>query len=183
MGEKGWGKSTIAAMMYARGHRIIADDVVALSVEGGQPALALPGYPQLKLWPDAVKRCIGREPEDFPRIASDDDKRVCRTADGFSLEPTPVGRIYILSFGDAPGLRPLSPREAFLQLVSNSYVARFGNDLLQQNKGARHLQQCAQLISSTSIGSLERPASLSLLEDIARLVEDDRLAAGAVESV
>src|SRR5262249_24053304 len=50
IGTKGAGKSTIAAMLHARGHRLIADDIVAMDLTDPQKPLLLPGFPQFKLW-------------------------------------------------------------------------------------------------------------------------------------
>src|SRR2546429_8443160 len=47
IGEKGWGKSTIAALMQGRGHRPIADDIVALKVDKQNAIRVVPGFPQL----------------------------------------------------------------------------------------------------------------------------------------
>ncbi len=53
MGDKGAGKSTTAAAMCARGHGLIADDLVAVDLSGAVPHV-WPGFPHLKLWPEAA---------------------------------------------------------------------------------------------------------------------------------
>jgi serine kinase of HPr protein (carbohydrate metabolism regulator) len=39
MGGPGWGKSTMAAAMYARGHSIVADDVTAVRADKAHPVV------------------------------------------------------------------------------------------------------------------------------------------------
>ena len=51
LGDKGAGKSTTAAALLARGHRLLADDLVALTPD---LSTVLPGPTQMKLWPEAA---------------------------------------------------------------------------------------------------------------------------------
>src|SRR4051794_10790794 len=44
IGGPGWGKSTMAAAMHARGHKVVADDVVAVQEEGAECPLIFPGF-------------------------------------------------------------------------------------------------------------------------------------------
>jgi hypothetical protein len=55
LGGRGAGKSTMAAALLRRGYPLLTDDILAVSLEDGSPRV-LPGFPQLKLWPDAVAR-------------------------------------------------------------------------------------------------------------------------------
>lgn len=173
LGEKGWGKSTMAATLYARGHNVMADDVVALDISGTKSPMVLPGFPQLKLWPEAIASSLGDDPETLPQIHSQVEKRTRRTADRFLQEARPLKRIYVLCGGPKPTLRDLQPQEALLQLISNSYMARFGKQLLQGVGAFSHLSQCTSLIKDVPIYRLERPRSLELLPAIAQLVEED----------
>jgi hypothetical protein len=55
MGEKGRGKSTLAASIQQdRNHEMLADDIVAVDFSGSSEGVVLPGFPQFKLWPDAI---------------------------------------------------------------------------------------------------------------------------------
>ena len=54
-GPSGVGKSTLAAALVERGHRLVADDVAALEVGARGVPEALPAFPGLRLWADAVE--------------------------------------------------------------------------------------------------------------------------------
>lgn len=171
LGEKGQGKSTMAASLYKRGHHLMADDVVAVDLSDPSSPLVLSGFPQFKLWPEAVASTLGDDPETLPQLASGYEKRARRATDRFSHKPLPLRYICVLSEGLAPALKPLQPQAAILQLIANSYVARFGNQLLQGAGASAHLRQCASIVKSLPVYCLERPRSLLLLPAIAQLVE------------
>ena len=52
LGHSGAGKSTLAAEMHRRGHLVLSDDVVPVDAAGR----AIPGWPRIKLWQDALDR-------------------------------------------------------------------------------------------------------------------------------
>lgn len=54
-GPSGKGKSTLAAALLAQGHRLLNDDITVLSVAEGGRFMAIPGYPQQRLWRDALE--------------------------------------------------------------------------------------------------------------------------------
>lgn len=173
LGEKGQGKSTMAASLYARGHTMMADDVVALDFGGTESPIVLPGFPQFKLWPEAAASSLGDDPETLPQLHPQVEKRARRVADRFSQRPLPLRRIYVLSEGPAPQIKPLQPQIAIVQLIANSYSARFGKQLLQGVEAYSHFHQCMSLAKNLPVCCLDRPRSLSLLPNVAELVEED----------
>ncbi len=50
----GTGKSTLASAFMRRGYPILADDVTVLSLDQERGAVALPTFPRVKLWQDAM---------------------------------------------------------------------------------------------------------------------------------
>jgi hypothetical protein len=174
MGVKGQGKSTMAATLYGRGHQMMVDDVAAIYFDGSGNPILLPGFPQIKLWPDSVKSALGDRPESFSKIHPLIEKRARPTFDGFFSKPLPLERIYILQIGSNLEIKQLNPQEAIKELIGNSYVAmNLGHKFSQLNNVAHHFRQSASLINQVSVCSLERPRSLDLLPEVARLVEED----------
>ncbi len=166
LGKSGWGKSTIAGALYAKGYDLVADDVAAVQLDE-EGASVLPGFPQVKLWPEAAT-LLGETPEHLPLLHPSFDKRAWRTSRGFSLEPRRLEHIYVLATGPDPAIAPLTPREACFELLGHWYGHRFGEGLLQGNSAALHLRQCAQLASRVSTHRLYRsggPATLLRLAD------------------
>jgi hypothetical protein len=168
IGWKGWGKSTTAAALHARGHGLIADDVVAMDMRGSAAPIVYPGFPQLKLWPEAVAS-LGDAPESLPRLHPQNEKRARRVDDGFSNIPLPLTQIYILDAGSTLEISSVSAQEAFMQLVRHSYALRF---LGTTGVTAAHFKQCALLASRVPISCLKRPASLEALPELAHLIEE-----------
>jgi hypothetical protein len=59
-GPSAAGKSTLAAMLAARGCPVLADDLCLIDAHEGKPVSVLPGCPRLRLWADSLERlCIG----------------------------------------------------------------------------------------------------------------------------
>jgi hypothetical protein len=168
-GAGGMGKSIIAATLHQRGHGLLGDDILAVDVRNGYP-VALPGFPYLKLWPDAVAS-LGCIPEALPRLRPELEKRGYRITTGFSPAPLPLKCIYVLNRGPEPKIEPLCPPEALIELMPHWYGARFGTELLQALGLAAHFLQCTTLVNKTTVCRLERPDSLSSLPDVVRLVE------------
>ncbi|NJM23937.1 MAG: hypothetical protein HC836_24960 [Richelia sp. RM2_1_2] len=173
VGDKGHGKSTMAAALHARGHNLIGDDVIALDMSHSNQPMVVPAFPQIKLWPDAVAS-LGMNPEDLPRLVSHLEKREHRINQSFAQKAIPLTQIYVLGRDSSVEIQALQPQEIFTHLIRNSYVTRFGNELLQ-DKAAPHLLRLTKLAKQVSIDRLLRPAALSLLPNIAQLVEDNQL--------
>jgi hypothetical protein len=129
VGEEGAGKSTTAAAFARRGHAVLSDDIVAL-VEQEGAIHARPAYPYLSLWPDSVRMLYGAE-KNLPSFSGNWDKRVLSSADPsirFAEQSFPLRAIILLGERSAnpraPLVESLTPREALLSLVANSYATR-----------------------------------------------------------
>ena len=169
-GGRGWGKSTMAAILHQRGFPLLADDVTAMKLRNGDPPEVIPSFPQIKLWPDALN-FLGEDLEGLPLLSSGYAKRAWAIAEGFSQEPATLSRIYVLGKGPSPKIIRLRPQEAVLELVKNFYIRRFGRDLFKATEGVDFLR-CAEIARSVPVYRLERSADLRLLPTLATLVEE-----------
>ena len=173
MGASGWGKSTLAAALHARGHPLVGDDVLAVCFDADAPRV-IPGFPQFKLWPDALALFNGAS-GDLPRVNPEIDKRARPVRDGFvSGGSLPLSHIYLLARGDTPKVEPIRPKDAFLELVSHSY----GINWLHDVSGAGHFAQRAALAQTVPIYRLERPWTLRMLSTVVDLIEQDGACSG-----
>ena len=171
LGGQGWGKSTLAAALHVRGYKMLADDVTAIQMDSDCPKV-LPGFPQLKLWPDAVT-ALGDSPETLPLLHPDFAKRAFRVTAGFPRSPLPLKHIYVLATGEYLKIESLRPQEAMLELIRHSYAARFGNHLLQATGMATHFKHCVALVQNATFYRFRRPASLSVLDEhVSMLIND-----------
>jgi hypothetical protein len=168
MGESGWGKSTLAECFHAHGYSILTDDVLAIQVDS-QQSLVIPGFPQIKLWPDAAAS-FGHTGDSLPLLNSQTIKRVHRLQEGFSQKPVPISRIYVLAGGTHPEIVPLEPKQSFGELVKHS---REMQALTAPEFLKNHFMQCTTLVKQVPILSLRRQRSLAALPDLIKLVEND----------
>jgi hypothetical protein len=171
IGAKGQGKSTTAAVLYEQGHQLLSDDVVALTSSATGVPLLLPGYPELKLWPDAVTSVLRKDPLDIPRAAALTDKRQCRVDQRFSLQASPLRAIFVLDSGDALCVEPIQRGTGMLELIAHSYIARFGHRLLHGPSASAHLRACQELSRQVPMYAIQRPDALDLAPRIGEIIE------------
>jgi hypothetical protein len=168
MGGKGEGKSAVAAAFHARGYGVVADDIVALDVGETAKPMMLPGFPQLKLWPEVAAQ-LGDAPETLARLDPQLEKRARPVARFFPRVSLPLHCVYVLDEGERPEVETLQPQEAFSELMSHSYALRF---LGTAGITASHFSKCARLVSSAPVRRLRRPPSLEMLPAVAQFVEE-----------
>ncbi|HSK83236.1 MAG TPA: hypothetical protein VK902_07490 [Rubrobacter sp.] len=168
VGEKGMGKSTLAAALCARGHRLVADDITAVWFDERDRPITYPGYPQLKLWPQAAA-FLGHPPGSLPRLEPGLEKRARRMTTAFSTAAIPLKCIYILDEGEDIEIESVLPQEALLELIQHSY----GRKLLQTVRTSSHFVQCTSVVRSVPVRSLRRPYRLGTLPELTRKVEED----------
>ena len=175
----GQGKSTTAATLYSRGHRLMTDDVSVVVIDESSMPMLLPGFPRVKLWPDAVNPATKQDPKNLEPINQAVDKLNCATVEGFCQESVPVARIYKLAGGevDEPQIVSFSHKDAVVRLMENAYIPMlFGDefpDMLTRSQRFWNVLQCAKLAKKVPVCKLERPYSLERLPDLASLIESD----------
>jgi hypothetical protein len=170
VGRSGSGKSTLAAELLRRGHDVLSDDVVPVDADGR----ALPGYPRIKLWQDAVTR-LGLDSGDLDRVASSVEKFQLPISRSCS-EPLPLRWLYVLERHDGPdlSLSRVNGAEAFSLLHEHTYRNELlaGEEVLHE-----HLTQCARLASTARISRVTRPAATMTAEATADAILSDIMGA------
>jgi hypothetical protein len=164
------GKSTTAAAMALRNVPILSDDIAAVKSENGSFQIE-PGYSRLCLWPDAVQDLLG-SPDALPRLTPTWEKRFLPLDDSrakFQSEKCPLGAIYLLAsrVGDAhaPRFEEISPREALLELVQNTYM----NWLLDAKLRAAEFDFLSRLVTTIPVRRVvphSNPARITALCDL-----------------
>jgi hypothetical protein len=167
IGWKGQGKSTTATAFQAHGHRLLTDDIIALDLTMPDTPVVYPGFPQIKLRPDAAAALFD-QPELLPRLHPEIDKLAHRPRATFALEPLPLRAIFMLDQGTEPAVTAVSPAEAFVALISHSYALRF---IKTAGATPTHFEQSRQLAACVPLWRLQRPYGLDALPEIIRLVE------------
>jgi hypothetical protein len=179
LGASGWGKSTLAAAFKARGYAITADDTLAIDLQNPAVPLALPAYPQMKLYSDAAA-AFRAGAERFLDTSNSGynsaEKHLLAVTDHFAAAPTPLACLFVLDRGDSTSIERLSVSESFRELLIHSFVgktaAQFGVNLLTSSDQARqHLKQCTELLTSVPMHRLRRRWSLNAIDEAVSLVE------------
>lgn len=167
LGESGAGKSTLAAALHARGHRLVADDVAAVRIgPEGRPEVYA-GFPQLKLWPDALT-ALGRDAAPLKRVEPGLEKRAHRLHDGFAERAVlPLAQLHVVEEGPAVKLIRLRPRDAFLALVRHAY----GIQRLDGVSGAEQFHARSEIVERVPAYRLARPWDLRVLSTGVERVE------------
>jgi hypothetical protein len=174
VGPAGAGKSTTAAALAMRGHRVLSEDVLALSSDGSGFVVE-PGYPRVRLWPESVAALFGAA-DALPRLTPNWDKRCFDLSAHdceFQQQPLPLRAIYLLGERSkdprSPCVKTVTGAEALLALVANAYT----NYLLDQGMRAREFELLGRLVTDTPIRRVIPHSDSSYLPKLCDLLIDD----------
>jgi len=182
LGPASAGKSTTAAVFSRMGHRVLADDIVALS-EQDEVVRVQPAYPQLRLWPEAVALLYGTA-DALPRLTPTWDKRALDlTTNGgrFQEQPLPLAAIYLLAerFPDPePRIEAIQGCESLLTLLANTYVGY----LLDPAMRGQEFESLGRLVASVHVRRVVPSADLTHISRLCARIVDDCEALGCTAS-
>ena len=162
LGEKGAGKSTTAAALIARGHRLLTDDLVALAPDASAPAI-LPGPTQMKLWPEAIE-AIGLDATLTPFF--DGLAKGIWAEAPTTASPTPLALVAALGWGE-PEWTALGGSAAFGALFGHVYAPRF----LGAAASASLMGPVRELANTASVAQATRPHQLEAIAELVSRVE------------
>jgi hypothetical protein len=173
-GDAGFGKSTTAAALALRGFPVLSEDIVPLRSSPDEIRV-VPGYPRICLWPDSVANLLGSA-QALPQLTPVWEKRFL-ALDGnrasFSSQELPLGAIYLFAHRSAdetaPTVQPMSPREALLDLVQNTYM----NWLLDREQRAQEFDFLARLVQLVPIRRIIPHADPKRIPELCHLIVSD----------
>ncbi len=160
LGDPGSGKSSIAAALHRVGWSVLSDDFTVLDFKAGRP-LAIPGVAELKLYERAAS-LFGLSGPPEAQLDSSDEKLLCSLRTNASRDPVLLRAAYVLSPNAPAHIERLAPREAFFELMRQSYPSRFG-----LGGGAEHFQRCSRLLSLVPFYRVKSLESLDALPVLA----------------
>lgn len=167
MGVTGAGKSTLAASLMKRGHRLLGDDAVIVSkTDSGWAGEAV--YPSLRLFPESINQMFAESVDTEP-MAFYSDKRLVRAEALGAPRPVgvPLGMIFVLTDGEA-GVSHATLRfaDACMMMVENSFTldpddAAGATDRMAKAAGLAEVVRCQ---------ALSYPYDFAILDDVCRHV-------------
>jgi hypothetical protein len=175
-GPTGSGKSTLSGGLFNSGYPLVCDDCLALLVKDDE-IYAIPAYPGLRLWEDALVYLFGNNGA-YASVAHYTDKRrieIEKIPNSYCTEPKPLKRIYTLS--DAPEsknekdivIEKLSPRESFMALVR----CAFKLDITDQRMLKRQFLFFKRTVSTISVRQFAFPRAFKFLPAIREAILND----------
>lgn len=163
VGHSGAGKSTMAAYLMRRGHRLLIDDVSALSFHHGA-AWAAPGYGRIRLLGDAIDALKLPQAE---RLLPEIEKFELM-ADRAPRDPVRLDALVELRRGGQPSLDCLDLHETLELSLRHTYCRMFVKPLGRERET---FQSCSQLAGAVRAFALTRPIDLSRIEESVALLE------------
>ena len=112
-GGSGVGKSVLLAALVARGHAMLADVATAVAPSEGGRVRALPAFPRIHLWADALD-ALGWRGRAGETVRAGVEKYPV-PVQRFHAAPLPVRAVYVLGAHNQDGveLAPVPPGDAF----------------------------------------------------------------------
>jgi hypothetical protein len=168
VGKSGSGKSTTAAAFLKRGYRVLSDDITVISAgEGGIPSVT-PGYPQIKLWAQSLKK-LEESVDNLERIRPAIEKYAVPIAEGFGCAEVPLHAIYALNTHntDEFSIRPATGMKKVTILKNHTYRPRYMEGIPDSKS------KIVMLAQKVAISRVRRPNHGFMLEELVDLLEQD----------
>ncbi len=166
-GPSGRGKSTLSGALTRAGHLLVAEDMTVIDTAGAWPVVQ-PGFPRLKLWPDAATM-LDHDVETLPLLHPQREKRSL-ALDAFHPDPIRLARCYLLEDGDEEAIAIPPATEGLLALIRCTYQAPWLSELGSERANLVH---CGALIRSGVVRRLERRRRFDALREVASFIERD----------
>lgn len=170
IGDKRFGKSTMAATLWERGHHLISDDVVILDPREPSGWTVRPGPTGVKLWPDAIESLGIPDQAHYP-LCEGATKRILDTRERHATEPVPLRRIYVLGRGEQVKVESITASDGLIELMRNAFMYRYPE--VVPNAQAQLLATYAPIRRTVDMKVLLRPADKDRLTEVAEAIEAD----------
>jgi hypothetical protein len=169
-GPSGMGKSTLAAALHARGHRVVTDDVAPVRTSGAG-CIVLPSWPRLRLVPQSLAMIESMASGDlFRNKVFQVDKYNVKLQQTHWAQPIAVQKIYFLDEAAELHSEPVSLPLATASLNHHSFVRQGRCD---EEAARYHLELCSAVARRVPVRHVKSPKLFTALPDLARLIEEE----------
>jgi hypothetical protein len=169
-GMIGAGKSATTLALLDKNHRLIADDISAVSFDDQQPRV-VPGFPRLKLWKKTLDH-FGKQSSEYARLRPELDKFHYPVDATFCSERQLLRAIYVLNPCESPGVtvRGLSGIAKLDAISRHLYKIRLED-------AARNwpvlMDKMCRLADSVKVNIVERPLEGNSIDAVANAIRKD----------
>jgi hypothetical protein len=169
-GISGAGKSTLAAAFHNAGYSLLADDICVIALNQKTP-MVYPGFPQMKLWADSLKK-LEKENPDLKKVRDGILKYAYPTQKNFYDKPVEVGGLYIVNSHNKPDItiETIKGIEKFNILKENTYRVNFIKGI---GNTASHFKHIESLARTCFVKKVARPSKEFKLKELKELIEND----------
>lgn len=167
-GNQRAGKSTLAAGLTQKGWPLLCDDKCAIIQQEDQ-VLAMPAFPQIKLWQDAIEQLSfgAKAREKLPEV----EKYNLGLASGFQKQPLPLRAIYLLYPTEIETIvfEPLAGMAKFQAIKQFNYGNYYLKGLGLQ---AAHFHLTSLIAGQVPITRIRRPRQVNQLEALINMLDN-----------
>jgi len=174
LGDSGYGKSSLAAACLHAGARLLTDDLLVIKYMG-ERWLAFPGPPRIKLFRESAEMYLGARAVGVHLYGPTSKLVIPIRSDQAVQAPIPLKRIFRLrrpterATSNRVTIRRRSRRQAFLDLITNTYNAAIRNP----DRLSSQFRFASQLAASIPVKSLVFPRRLERLPDVVEAIVAD----------
>lgn len=168
-GLSGAGKSTMANAFRLQDFKMLTDDICPVQFINGIP-YAQPGYPQSKLWEDALEK-MEIEYQHLQYTSEGINKRRVPIINTFEKEPLRIKALYVLQLCDISKVEtyPVTGTDKF-KLIKDMTYREYGIKYLGMQ--SYHFMNSIQLANQIHITRIIRPQN-SNIQEIMNVIKDD----------
>ena len=154
-GVSGSGKSTLLAALVDRGYTMLADDVTGVVLGADGRPMALPAFPCVRLWADAVD-ALAWQARTRGKVRDELEKYLA-PVERFRTQPLAVGAVFTLASHNRAEfeIEPASRGGAFRELLRYTYRMKFLRGLGRQHD---HFRTVGVLARQVPLARVKRPA-------------------------
>jgi len=169
----GTGKSTLASAFMQQGYEVLADDITVLAPQADGSVYALPTFPRIKLWRDAMDQ-FDYPADQFERVREEMDKFSVPLQSGFIRQPLRLAALYHLTrvtddrYAEVRRLQGLDATIRFTQAVYQSKTLM----RVAQDQAAQLALAARTAAGIPAHWLLVQPSGLDRLEGLVKQIAD-----------
>ncbi|MBI1883852.1 MAG: hypothetical protein HYS08_06560 [Chlamydiae bacterium] len=150
VGDRGAGKSTLAAWYYQQGAYVLADDVCAIGFDRNGKPYVIPSFPQIKLWQKGAE-LLEINTSYLRRVRPGDDKFGLPIHSQYCDHPLPLTEVIEIKSRSFTRI-PLTGTEKIKILIQHSYRYHFLRAMVLEYTYSRSLARLAQQVDFAKMG-------------------------------